>query len=84
MNETLYLAKRLADYCRMTIEIGELKSDSPIGIAYRDFIEEWNKYHLTSRSSRAAGTCICKDGGLFDFGNSNICINCGGTYPPPV
>lgn len=41
--EQLQLGKRLADYCRMTIEIGELKPDSPIGIAYRDFIEEWNK-----------------------------------------
>lgn len=40
----LDLAKRLADYVRMTIEIGGLKPDSPIGIAYRDFMEEWPKH----------------------------------------
>ena len=46
-----------------------------------------NKYvnrNLTSNSSRAADVCTCEDGGLFDFGNSNICINCGGTVPPPA
>ena len=43
-----------------------------------------DKQHLTSRRSRAADSCACKDGGLFDFGNSNICINCGGTIPPPA
>lgn len=51
MDELLNLAKRLADYVRMTIETGELKSESPIGIAYRDFIEEWDKRHLTTESS---------------------------------
>lgn len=42
------------------------------------------KGNLTSRPSRAAECCACQDGGLFDFGNSNICINCGGTIPPPA
>lgn len=46
--------------------------------------EQDDPRHLTSRSSRAAEACTCKDGGLFDFGNSNICINCGGTVPPPA
>lgn len=43
LSELISLAKRLGDYCRMLIEIGELKGDSPVGIAYRDFIAEWNK-----------------------------------------
>ncbi len=42
------------------------------------------KRNLTSRRSRAADVCACKDGGLFDFGDSNICINCGGINPPPA
>lgn len=48
MDELTSLGKRLADYCRMTIETGGLKPDSPIGIAYRDFIEEWNKCQNTT------------------------------------
>ena len=48
MDELLHLAKRLADYCRMTIETGGLKPDSSIGIAYRDFIKEWNKRYPKS------------------------------------
>ncbi len=42
------------------------------------------QHNLTRRQSRAANVCACKDGGLFDFGNSNICINCDGTIPPPA
>lgn len=42
-NDLLSAAKRLADYVRLTIEAGGLEPDSPIGIAYRDFMEEWNK-----------------------------------------
>ena len=41
MEIILELAKKLADYVRMTIEIGELESDCPLGIAYKDFMEEW-------------------------------------------
>ncbi len=40
--------------------------------------------HLTSHLGKAADACACNDGGLFDFGNNNICINCGGTVPPPA
>lgn len=50
-NELLSLAKRLADYVRMTIEVGELEPDSPVGIAYRDFIEEWNMAHLPDKAA---------------------------------
>ena len=32
------MAKRLADYCRMTIETGELNNGSSIAVAYRDYI----------------------------------------------
>ena len=42
--EQLQLGKRLADYVRMTIEIGVIHAQSPTGIAYRDFIEEWDKW----------------------------------------
>ena len=55
MDELLKLAKRLADYVRMTIETGELKPDSPIGIAYRDFIKEWDKRHETCPLEDALG-----------------------------
>jgi len=37
---------------------------------------------LTSRRSRAAGTCVCRNGGWFDL--KGICINCGGVKPPPA
>lgn len=37
---------------------------------------------LTSRRSRPAGPCVCRNGGWFDF--RNICINCGGYKPPPA
>jgi hypothetical protein len=36
-----HYAKRLADYVRMYIEINNIKSDHPLFIAYRDFMEEW-------------------------------------------
>ncbi len=42
MEEIIDLGKRLADYVRMTIETEGLKPDSPIGIAYRDFMKEWD------------------------------------------
>ena len=32
------MAKRLADYCRMTIETGALNYGSSIAIAYRDYM----------------------------------------------
>lgn len=32
------MAKRLADYCRMTIETGELNYGSSIAVAYRDYM----------------------------------------------
>lgn len=38
LREINKLAKRLADYCRLEIEAKHLKEDSPIGIAYRDFM----------------------------------------------
>jgi len=36
----LHYAKRLADYVRMDIEIGTIDKDSPVGIAWRDFMIE--------------------------------------------
>ena len=36
-----HYAKRLADYVRLAIEIGSIKENSPLAIAYRDFMEEW-------------------------------------------
>lgn len=53
MDEIVSLGKRLADYVRMIIEIGELKLDSPVGIAYRDFIAEWNKTQRCSDETHA-------------------------------
>ena len=40
-----YYSIRLADYVRMSIEIGQIKEDSPIGIAYRDFMVELTESH---------------------------------------
>ena len=40
----LHYAKRLADYVRMSIEIGQISEESPLGIAYRDFMIEWKLY----------------------------------------
>jgi len=59
MDELLNLAKRLADYVRMTIEIGGLESDSLLGIAHRDFIEEWDKRHLVPTVPDEAGLGMC-------------------------
>ena len=38
-------SKRLADYVYLAIRIGSIKEDSPIGIAYNDFMEVWREYH---------------------------------------
>ncbi len=67
MDERLKLGKRLADYVRMTIEIGEIKADSPVGIAYRDFIEEWNK----------TKKCSSEIHGIKKLGGYNTCPDCG-------
>ncbi len=52
MEEIVSLSKRLADYVRMTIETGGLKRNSPVAIAYRDFMDEWdaNKRHMVCES----------------------------------
>ena len=83
MDEILHLAKRLADYCRMTSETGGLKPDSPIGIAYRDFIEEWDKRHLPTKSSEPDEVCpFCDCVAINEMGH---CEGCGKlTKPPPA
>ena len=35
-----HYAKRLADYVRLAIEVEYIKADSPVGLAYWDFIAE--------------------------------------------
>ena len=42
MEEILELAKSLADSILTAVEIGDLRSNSPVGIAYRDFMLEWD------------------------------------------
>jgi len=42
--ELIKCAKRLADYVRLSMEIGLIEDDHPIVIAYRDFIIEYNEY----------------------------------------
>ena len=37
-------AKRLADYCRLSMEVGTVKKDSAIAVAYLDFMEEWKAW----------------------------------------
>jgi len=71
MDKILNLAKRLADYVRMTIEIGELKPDSPVGIAYKDFMEEWNKRHLSEVSTRPDKACA-----FCGFNSGNHALHC--------
>ena len=44
MDNFVHYAKRLADYVRIAIEMGIIQPDSTIGIAYRDFMEEWRIY----------------------------------------
>ena len=43
-NDIFKYAKRLADYVRMEIENESIVEDSPLHIAYRDFMIEWEKY----------------------------------------
>jgi len=42
--ELIKSAKRLADYVRLSMEIGLIEKDAPITIAYRDFIIDYNEY----------------------------------------
>ena len=39
----LHYAKRLADYVRLSLETGSIKENSPVAIAYKDFMAEWDE-----------------------------------------
>lgn len=68
-SELTHLAKCLGHYVRMIIEIGELKPDSPVGIAYRDFIAEWDKLKKEQQCEhyplKPGGFIKCRKCGLY-------------------
>ena len=53
-----HYAKRLADYVRLAIETEYIKANSPVGIAYYDFIAEWNNREQEDAADVSKCTCV--------------------------